>query len=67
MALKFTTCIPDKRLQRTLNGMKVYCSHKELGCEWVGDLGKLAQHLNDEQEFPAACLRALNVHFITKA
>ena len=42
----FTTCIPDKRLQRTLNDFQVYCSHKEEGCEWAGQLANLAQHLN---------------------
>ena len=47
---QFTTCIPDKRLQRTLNEMKVYCSNKEFGCEWIGELGSLTQHLNTESE-----------------
>ncbi len=41
----FTTCMPDKKLQHSLNGMKVYCSHKEFGCEWIGELGKLSQYL----------------------
>ena len=45
-AVHFTTCIPDKRLQRTLNDFQVYCSHKEEGCEWAGRLANLAQHLN---------------------
>ena len=45
-AVQFTTCIPDKRLQRTLNDFQVYCSHKGNGCEWVGSLGNLTQHLN---------------------
>ena len=45
-AVQFTTCIPDKRLQRTLNDFRVYCSHKGDGCEWVGSLGNLTQHLN---------------------
>ena len=45
-AVQFTTCIPDKRLQRTLNDFQVYCAHKEDGCEWVGSLGTLTQHLN---------------------
>ena len=45
-AVHFTTCIPDKRLQRTLNDFQVYCSHKEEGCEWAGQLANLAQHLN---------------------
>jgi hypothetical protein len=46
--VNFITCIPDKRLQRTLNGMKVYCSNKGLGCEWTGKLGSLSLHLNTE-------------------
>ena len=44
--IQFTTCIPDKRLQRTLNELRVYCCNKESGCEWVGELGGLTQHLN---------------------
>ena len=47
-AVEFTTCIPDKRLQRTLNDLQVYCSHKENGCEWVGQMRDLPQHLNVE-------------------
>ena len=59
----FTTCIPDKRLQRSLNDMKVYCSHKEFGCEWVGELGKLAQHLNDQQESPGCLFSCIECSF----
>ena len=44
--VQFTTSIPDKRLQRTLNELQVYCCHTEAGCEWVGELGSLPQHLN---------------------
>ena len=47
-AVQFTTCIPDKRLQRTLNDFQVYCSHMGDGCDWVGSLGNLTQHLNAE-------------------
>ena len=47
---EFTTCILDKRLQRTLNNMKVYCSHRDAGCTWTGELGKLLQHLNNEPQ-----------------
>ena len=42
----FTTSFPDRRLQRTLNSLQVYCSFKEVGCEWVGELGGLCEHLN---------------------
>ena len=44
--MKFTTCIPDKRLQRMLNDMSVYCPQKEFGCEWIGKLVTLPGHLN---------------------
>ena len=42
----FTTSFSDRRLQRTLNCLQVYCSFKEVGCEWVGELGGLCEHLN---------------------
>ena len=45
-SVHFTTCIADKRLQRTLNDLQVYCAHKDKGCEWVGRLANLEQHLN---------------------
>ena len=40
------TVFPDKRLKRSLNDFRVYCSNKEEGCEWVGELGELDRHLN---------------------
>ena len=43
----FTT-FPDKRLRRTLGGFRVYCSNKEGGCKWVGELGDLEVHLNSK-------------------
>ena len=43
----FTT-FPDKRLRRTLGGFRVYCSNKEEGCKWVGELGDLEMHLNSK-------------------
>ena len=46
----FTATMPDKRLQRTLNELQVYCCHKEDGCEWVGELGSLPHHLNLKPE-----------------
>ena len=36
----------DKRLQHSLYGFQVYCSHKQEGCEWKGELGHLDNHLN---------------------
>ena len=46
----FIASLPDRRLQRTLNCLQVYCSFKEAGCEWVGELGAIADHLNDDIE-----------------
>ena len=40
--------VDDKRLERTLNGFKVYCPHQEKGCEWIGELGELPRHLNQD-------------------
>ena len=37
--------IINKSLRRKLNELKVYCMYKETGCKWIGDLGKLEQHL----------------------
>ena len=46
--VQFTNHMLDKKLQRTLNDLLVYCSHKEEGCDWMGQLAHLAQHLNDK-------------------
>ena len=36
----------DKRLKRSLYAFRVHCSNKEQGCQWVGELGQLDNHLN---------------------
>ena len=36
----------DKRLKRTLYEFKVYCTNKEQGCQWKGELSQLDNHLN---------------------
>ena len=42
------TTLPNQGLQRALNEFDVRCSHRELGCKWVGTLGSLDGHLNAE-------------------
>ena len=42
----FTT-FPDKRLERSLKPLKVYCPHRGEGCEWSKELGALEKHLNE--------------------
>ena len=50
---------PNKGLQQPLYGFKIYCSEKEKGCEWRGELGKLDNHLNlnpqDYDKEPEGC------------
>ena len=42
------TSMPDRDLERELNQKKVCCTHKKIGCEWVGELRELDSHLNDQ-------------------
>ena len=44
----FSLSIPNPSVQRGINGLQVYCSFREAGCEWIGELGALAEHLNDD-------------------
>ena len=39
-------CFHVKGLQQPLYGFRVFCSNKEGGCGWQGELGQLDQHLN---------------------
>ena len=36
----------DKRLKRTLCKFKIYCTNKEQGCLWTGELSQLDNHVN---------------------
>ncbi len=38
---------PDKFFKRKVNELGVYCPNKDKGCEWVGELGNLDQHLSN--------------------
>ena len=40
----------DKRFERQLNELKVYCIYRPKGCDWVGNFGKIEQHLNIGKE-----------------
>ena len=42
----FSTILLDRSLQRTINSLEVYCSFKESGCTWTGELNNLSDHLN---------------------
>ena len=41
----------DKRLHRSLYSFKVWCSLREEGCNWSGELGELEAHLNTKPVF----------------
>ena len=36
----------NKHLQRQVNSLKVRCQHHEVGCQWVGELMYLKEHLD---------------------
>ena len=36
----------NKHLQRQVNSLKVHCQHHEVGCQWVGELRYLQEHLD---------------------
>ena len=49
---------PNKGLQQPLYGFQVFCSNKESGCDWQGELGQLDQHLNlnpDKDKLSVGC------------
>ena len=56
----FTT-FPDKRLERSLNPFKVFCSHRDEGCGWNGELGSLGRHLNEN---PTPSERLVGCNFV---
>ena len=40
---------------REVNSLPVRCSKKHMGCQWVGELGQLEQHLNPGKQGRAGC------------
>ena len=42
------TIYPNKGLQQSLYNFRVYCTHKDKGCEWTGELRILDNHLNSD-------------------
>ena len=49
------TTMPDKFFRRKVHELKVQCSHKEGGCEWVGDLGSYDDHVKKCPKRPWSC------------
>ena len=57
---KFTVFL-DKKQKRKVLELKVYCTMKEQGCSWTGELGGLSRHLDDCQYVTASCPKACGV------
>ena len=58
----------EKELERTILGFKVYCSHKDEGCDWVGELRDLDRHLSTGPDgqcmfVEVECLHGCGQHF----
>ena len=41
--------IVDKKFQRKINVLQVYCLNRSNGCTWMGELGNLEKHLSVEE------------------
>ena len=41
--------VPNKAIIREIKEFKIRCSHREKGCEWVGELGALKDHLDSDK------------------
>ena len=59
---KFTVML-DKKQNRKVLELKVYCTMKEQGCSWTGELSCLNPHLNDCQYVTVTCAKGCGVSF----
>ena len=39
--------IPNKQADRVIRGLLVYCSNKNLGCKWQGELNNMTAHMSN--------------------
>lgn len=56
------TSFEDKRLQQILYDFRVFCPHRQKGCQWTGELRALEGHLDTDPP-PEKCLEGCS--FIT--
>ena len=57
------TVLLDKKQNRKVLELKVYCTMKEQGCSWTGELGGLSRHLEDCQYITISCTKGCGVSF----
>jgi len=43
--------VEDKIIEEIINTLKVSCPQKELGCDWLGERGKLLDHLKNSCQY----------------
>ena len=51
---KFQT-MPDKRTERYVLNLKVFCPHKYQGCTWIGELRSMEDHVNENSNNNIGC------------
>ena len=56
---------PNKGLQQPLYGFAVFCSNKERGCVWEGELGQLDQHINSSPDKEKQLVSHLTDNLVT--
>jgi len=49
------TYIQDKRAEREIGNLKMYCRRKSEGCSWVGELRLYKEHINNNVSSTAPC------------
>ena len=59
---KFTMLL-DKKQNRKVLELKVYCTMKEQGCSWTGGLGALSRHLEDCKYVTISCTKGCGESF----
>ena len=57
------TVMLDKKQNRAVLELKVYCTMKKEGCSWIGELGGLSRHLEDCQYVTISCTKGCGVSF----
>ena len=45
----------DKRTERYVLNLKVFCPHKHLGCTWIGELRSMKNHVNENSNNSIGC------------
>jgi len=57
------TVMLGKKQNRKVLELKVYCTMKEQGCSWIGELGDLSRHLEDCQYVTVTCTKGCGESF----